>query len=365
MNLKEYNDYVFERLHTLIQSKEELLTDLHIHTSRSTDGTQGVMDVLNKTKEQKFDVISITDHDSIDAYEEILNRSCSELDNFPIVIPGIEFSVSHALYSRRCHVLKYFFDTECQAFCANLKKNKESFIKRSVRQFELMKFNKTLEYFQKTKGFQLSFEGYKKFLDGCNVREHDYSTLMKYIFGEMELKGIDIWDVYRKCCEFNGDDKCEERKSKVQAALTRFYQKNKDKDIRHDYTKLTRLLAVVDVDDADYKGYECSGSLSVNQYDQVKVEELENCGINILAHPNEELVSLYSKYSKVFSGMELNYRSTALENETCEKEASRLCVLKTRGSDSHHLKDPFYDDISFYRVSSREFRDFVELADKA
>lgn len=360
MNFKEYNDYVIERIYALARSKKELLADLHIHTNISTDGTQNVFDVLHNTRKKGFDIIAITDHDSIGAYEEILNLSFADLDKFPIVIPGIEFSVSHTFYSKRCHVLKYFIDTDNKEFCNNLKKNKEAYVMRSIRQFELIKYNKTIEYYRKNKGLRLSFEGYSDFLDRNVVHEYDYPTLMNYIYSEMQHKGIDIWDVYQKCLEYNDEDKCEERKCKVKVALKKFYQKNKDKDIRHDYSKLTRLLAVVDVDDEDYKGYEYSGSLSVNQYNQVKIEELDNCGLNILAHPNLDLVSLYSKFGHVFSGMELNYRSTVLENEICEKEASRLSVLLTRGSDSHNLTDDFYENISFYKFGSSEVYGLIE-----
>ncbi len=61
--------------------------DLHTHTLHS-DGKLSVEDLINRAKEKGVDVLSITDHDTIKAYQEI-----SELqqDNLHI-IPGIEFS---------------------------------------------------------------------------------------------------------------------------------------------------------------------------------------------------------------------------------------------------------------------------------
>ncbi len=43
------------------------MIDLHIHTTYS-DGTDTVKELLEKAENKKLDIISITDHDSIDAY---------------------------------------------------------------------------------------------------------------------------------------------------------------------------------------------------------------------------------------------------------------------------------------------------------
>ena len=50
---------------------------------------------------------------------------------------------------------------------------------------------------------------------------------------------------------------------------------------------LLSLLAVREVDDDWFDG-ECSGSLSVNSYGQIKIEDLDNQNITIFAHPEEK-----------------------------------------------------------------------------
>lgn len=46
------------------------MIDLHLHTNHS-DGTDSVKELLEKAEQQKLEVISITDHDSVGAYYEL------------------------------------------------------------------------------------------------------------------------------------------------------------------------------------------------------------------------------------------------------------------------------------------------------
>ena len=46
------------------------MIDLHIHSNHS-DGTNTVKEILQEAQKRKLEVISITDHDSISAYEEL------------------------------------------------------------------------------------------------------------------------------------------------------------------------------------------------------------------------------------------------------------------------------------------------------
>lgn len=49
------------------------MIDLHLHTNHS-DGTDSVEELLVKAEEKKLELISITDHDSVDAYYELENN---------------------------------------------------------------------------------------------------------------------------------------------------------------------------------------------------------------------------------------------------------------------------------------------------
>lgn len=61
--------------------------DLHTHTSMS-DGSLAPEEVVQLAKQRRIRMLSITDHDTIDAYATIKNRETEDLT----LIPGIEFS---------------------------------------------------------------------------------------------------------------------------------------------------------------------------------------------------------------------------------------------------------------------------------
>ena len=46
------------------------MIDLHIHTTHS-DGDYTVTQILQKAEDEKLDIISITDHNQISAYDEL------------------------------------------------------------------------------------------------------------------------------------------------------------------------------------------------------------------------------------------------------------------------------------------------------
>ena len=65
-----------------------LRIDLHMHTTHS-DGFYSPLELIKKANERKLDVISITDHDSVNAIEEATKIG----DDFGVnVIPGMEIS---------------------------------------------------------------------------------------------------------------------------------------------------------------------------------------------------------------------------------------------------------------------------------
>lgn len=88
--------------------------DLHCH-SHFSDGTDSPEDLIHLAIELGLSGLSITDHDTLEAYE-----TASELANrlhFPL-LPGIEFSASHR--GEPVHILGYAFsvsNTYIQALC--------------------------------------------------------------------------------------------------------------------------------------------------------------------------------------------------------------------------------------------------------
>ncbi len=82
------------------------MIDLHIHTQYS-DGTNSAKEILQKAEELKLECISITDHDTCKAYEELKNIDVSKFYSGKIIY-GIEIK---SMYKERSlDVLGYKID---------------------------------------------------------------------------------------------------------------------------------------------------------------------------------------------------------------------------------------------------------------
>ena len=68
---EKYNKFIKGEIGRLCRTKKELYIDLHIHSNYSADGKQNLKQILETTKEKGFDIIAITDHDSLNVYDEL------------------------------------------------------------------------------------------------------------------------------------------------------------------------------------------------------------------------------------------------------------------------------------------------------
>lgn len=84
------------------------MIDLHIHTNNS-DGTDTVIQLLNKAERLNLEYISITDHDNCNAYQELEKINISDYFSGKI-IPGIEIKCTYK--KRTIEVLGYKINTE-------------------------------------------------------------------------------------------------------------------------------------------------------------------------------------------------------------------------------------------------------------
>lgn len=84
------------------------MIDLHIHTTHS-DGTFSVIELLKEAQRKNLDIISITDHDSVEAYNELNNINIQEYYNGRIII-GCEFKCVFTEYKIPVEILGYGFD---------------------------------------------------------------------------------------------------------------------------------------------------------------------------------------------------------------------------------------------------------------
>ena len=73
--------------------------NLHIHSNYSLDGKHNVQELINTFKDNKYDIISITDHDTCEAYKHIIK------DNNIKIITGIEADaiVNNHTYDFLCY----------------------------------------------------------------------------------------------------------------------------------------------------------------------------------------------------------------------------------------------------------------------
>jgi len=100
--------------------------DLHLHTTAS-DGEYSPLDLLKNAEEKNFDVISITDHDTVDGYRSILPF----LNQFKVrVIPGVEISINYE--DKEFHLLGYGIDIDYPPLATILKANDENRAKRAL-----------------------------------------------------------------------------------------------------------------------------------------------------------------------------------------------------------------------------------------
>jgi len=93
------------------------MIDLHMHTQYS-DGTENCKTVLKKCEEKKLEYISITDHNTAMAYEELENTNIKEYYNGKI-IPGVELNTK--ILNIPIEILGYGIDyKKMNALCKNV-----------------------------------------------------------------------------------------------------------------------------------------------------------------------------------------------------------------------------------------------------
>jgi len=91
--------------------ENEFRADLHCHSLHS-DGTESPEKILLLAKEKNLSGISITDHDTLDAYTSNLQKLAEELNIY--LIPGVE--ISSVFVGKTVHILGYGRKLLCDSF---------------------------------------------------------------------------------------------------------------------------------------------------------------------------------------------------------------------------------------------------------
>ena len=101
--------------------------DLHTHTNYS-DGFHSPKELVYKAKDAEIDILSITDHDSVNAMEEATKVG----EKLGIeIIPGVE--ISSDLRGAEVHILGYFIDIENKELAHYLSFFREERVRRAAR----------------------------------------------------------------------------------------------------------------------------------------------------------------------------------------------------------------------------------------
>ncbi len=109
--------------------------DLHIHTSYS-DGACSPEKVVEIAQTRKIDIISITDHDSVNGIAEAIAKG-KEIG--VEVIPGVELSTD--IEDKEVHLLGYFIDyedTELKKYLSFFREERYHRAKRIIRKLNIL-----------------------------------------------------------------------------------------------------------------------------------------------------------------------------------------------------------------------------------
>lgn len=362
------NDYIFwekylndirKRIDKLIQEQKDVTIDLHLHSTHSTDGAQTLKEIIEIARKNRFDLISITDHDTVAVYDELFNYlKDNKLDDL-IIIPGVEFTVENEEYGGQCHILQYMINPKSEEIKNDVKKSLDSYYTRTNIQFKRLEQNEALQKILKENNIQISKKEYFRYLDKLHNPIPDYASLTAYITNKLLEKNVTVLDVFDALEQTNKHDLCKERRLMKTKRYKVLREKYKD---REDAYKSPRLLlsimGVKGVDDDYFKEYEPCGSISVNSYGQLRIEDLNNKNITVFAHPTESRIDLLDKLIKLnnaFVGLEDNSRNIYEIKDKLLNKAKQLNFIITKGSD-RHKDDNLYDDMSFYKIKSKDFK---------
>lgn len=356
----EYLEKLNNKILDLCNRKEELYIDFHMHSNYSADGKQTIKQILDSTNKKGFDIIAITDHDSLDAYDEIFNYVKDGFTN-PIIIPGIEFTMDNKEYGSQCHILQLFINPKDRCLNANVKQNYNAMFNRSKIQFKRLKENLAIEEILKKHKLRLSYTEYVKYIE-LNEMVPEYDTFCSYLMEKFKTRGITTFDILKLLEKYNKLDCYKDRKEFKEKRFKKLREKYEAIEPNNYNTRfLLSMLAVREVDD-DWWDKPSSGSLSVNSYGQLRIEELNTKFKTFFAHPTESKLSVVEdilKNKPSVIGLEKNIRNEYSDICSFEKLIRKKNLYKIIGSDSHDDSLKFYEDMSYFKINSNEIKKII------
>lgn len=364
------NDYGFwedylkklkKEIRKLCKTKDILLIDLHIHSNYSADGKQSLNQIIESTKKQGFDIIAITDHDSVNVYDELYNILQKGM-TVPLIIPGIEFTTDNKEYGNQCHMLQLFINPKDKEILKDVETSYNAMFNRSKIQFQRLKENISIQSILKQEKIKISYKEYLKYLED-NSLIPEYDTLMFYLIDKFKQRNVTTFKLLEILEKDNEKDCYEDRKEYKRKRFKKLREKYLEND-KNNYNSrfLLSMLAVREVDD-DWWPKPSSGSLSVNSYGQLKPNEINKKFKIFFAHPSEkslDAVKKILKENKNIIGLENNIRNKYENIGKFYDLLKENNLLLIKGSDSHDDSLAFYDNMDFYKIGSEEILKIIK-----
>jgi predicted metal-dependent phosphoesterase TrpH len=169
---------LIESLKNLEESDFNEKINLHIHTTCS-DGSLTPIEVIEKAKQDNFKLISMTDHNSVEAYEQICHADLRNLN----IITGVEFDCWYK--SNFIHILGYGIDVNNEKIEKLCSKNP------SAKKVDLVRFFNT----RKAKDVINAI----KEAQGISILAHPaccWNLNLKKMLRELQNIGLDGVEVY-------------------------------------------------------------------------------------------------------------------------------------------------------------------------
>lgn len=168
------------------------LVDLHTHSTKS-DGTYTPNQLLQEAENKGIEILSITDHETVDAYYEIDKKNFSG-----VIIPGIELSTS--CFGIAIELLGYGFDVDIMKRLL-----KQYHYKSNAELDKYMIFLADKQY--KEIGVTLSSSFIEDFNPDIHPRLSKYihSSIMKYPENKKYLESLPEGKSFFRYCMTNPD----------------------------------------------------------------------------------------------------------------------------------------------------------------
>ena len=145
--------------------------DLHVHSNRS-DGTYSPRQLLDYAIEKKLAAMALTDHDTVDGLDDILEYAKDLRQqgwSVPEIIPGIEFSTEYQ--GLDIHILGLYIDHHAEEFQQALQDFVDSRIGRNKKMCKLLQ----------DAGIHITYEKLlEEFPDSVITRSHYAAYMLKY-----------------------------------------------------------------------------------------------------------------------------------------------------------------------------------------